>query len=109
MIRQRLPDGYDGWRGDVDEANIPEIAKFAEILDRDRNAVIAAITLPWSNGQTEGHVNRLKTIKRQMYGRAGFEMLRIRLLIPPWTCTESGEDPLFYAYIKRYHLRCVYC
>jgi transposase len=42
--------------------------------------VEAAVTEPWSNGQVEGHVNRLKTIKRQMYGRAGVELLRARLI-----------------------------
>ena len=40
----------------------------------------AAISLPWSNGQVEGHVNRLKMLKRQMYGRAGFELLKSRVL-----------------------------
>jgi len=43
-------------------------------------AVRAAFTLPWSNGQTEGHVNRLKFLKRQMYGRASVELLRLRVL-----------------------------
>jgi transposase len=42
--------------------------------------VKAALTLEWSNGQTEGHINRLKLLKRQMYGRAGFDLLRCRLL-----------------------------
>jgi transposase len=46
-------------------------------------AVRAGLTLEWSNGQTEGHVNRLKTLKRQMYGRAGFVLLRHRLLHRP--------------------------
>ena len=43
----------------------------------------AALELPWSNGQTEGQVNRLKMLKRQMYGRANLDLLRIRLLYAP--------------------------
>jgi len=55
---------------------------FAKSLHHDLAAVRAAFTLPWSNGQTEGHVNRLKFLKRQIYGRASVELLRIRVLRP---------------------------
>ena len=66
------------------------------MLRRDLKAVEQAITSRWSNGPVEGHINRLKMIKRQMYGRAGVELLRARVL--PWesvdiladTCTESA-------------------
>jgi len=66
------------------------------VLRRDLDAVKQAITSRWSNGPVEGHINRLKMIKRQMYGRAGFELLRARVL--PWQsfsfiearCTESA-------------------
>ncbi len=54
--------------------------RFCEGLERDNAAVLAAIQLPWSNGQVEGQVHRLKLIKRQMYGRAGFSLLRSRVL-----------------------------
>jgi len=47
----------------------------------DYDAVRAAMTVDWSNGQTEGQINRLKTIKRQMYGRAGLELLERRFLL----------------------------
>jgi transposase len=57
-----------------------EMRGFARSLRRDLAAVRAAFTLPWSNGQTEGHVNRLKYLKRQMYGRASVELLRLRVL-----------------------------
>jgi transposase len=50
------------------------------MLRRDRAAVEAALAQAWSNGQTEGQVNRLKPIKRQMYGRARFDLLRQRVL-----------------------------
>jgi len=83
MIMQRDPERFDGWCQQVNAANVPELVAFANSLDRDRHAVIAGITLPWSNGQTEGHVNRLKSIKRQMYGCAGFVMLRKHMLVPP--------------------------
>ena len=53
---------------------------FSYGLKKDFNAVIAAVETSWSNGQTEGQINRLKAIKRQMYGRAGFHLLRARVL-----------------------------
>lgn len=57
-----------------------EIRSFAEGLERDWPSVKAAIELPWSNGRAEGHVNRIKLIKRKMYGRANFDLLRIRVM-----------------------------
>jgi transposase len=53
---------------------------FASRLDRDRAAVIAALEHEWGNGQTEGQINRLKTLKRAMYGRAKFDLLKMRML-----------------------------
>lgn len=50
-------------------------------IDRDRDAVIAGLTLPWNSGAVEGHVNRIKMLKRQMFGRAGFALLRKRVLL----------------------------
>lgn len=52
-------------------------------IDRDRDAVIAGLTLPWNSGVVEGHVNRIKMLKRQMFGRAGFGLLRKRVLLAP--------------------------
>ena len=54
--------------------------RFAEGIRQDEAAVAAALTADWSNGPVEGHVNRLKVIKRQMYGRAGLRLLRARVL-----------------------------
>lgn len=54
-----------------------------EFLRQDLNAVTADLTLPWSSGVVEGHVNRVKTLKRAMYGRASFDLLRTRILITP--------------------------
>jgi transposase len=56
---------------------------FAGSLRHDLDAVTAGLTLPWSSGVVEGHVNRLKTIKRTMYGRASFDLLRARVFTQP--------------------------
>jgi len=80
MVRNRYPKGLRPWLDAVIENKIPELAGFAKSLRQDFNAVFAALSLPWSNGQVEGQVNRLKMIKRQMYGRAGFDLLRVRVI-----------------------------
>ncbi len=54
--------------------------RFARMLSRDLEAARNAVIEPWSNGQTEGQINKMKTLKRAMYGRAGAELLRARLL-----------------------------
>ena len=54
--------------------------RFCDGLRRDEKAVTAAVVLPWSNGQVEGQIHRLKLVKRQMYGRAKFNLLRRRVL-----------------------------
>jgi transposase len=59
---------------------LTSIERFARVLHRDIDAVKNAIPEPWSNGQAEGQINRLKTLKRAMYGRAGVDLLRARLL-----------------------------
>ncbi len=59
------------------------LRRFVSGLTRDRDAVEAALHLPWSNGPVEGQVHRLKLIKRQMYGRASFDLLRLRVLHKP--------------------------
>ncbi|WP_352572293.1 transposase [Mesorhizobium sp. M0074] len=56
------------------------IASFANGIIRDRAAVRAAITEPWSNGQTEGQITKLKLVKRQMYGRGKLDLLQARLI-----------------------------
>ena len=61
-------------------AGIMAISKFVRQLKRDQEVVENAVSQVWSTGPVEGHINRLKTVKRQMYGRAGFELLRSRVL-----------------------------
>lgn len=68
------------WLRRLTESQIPELERFAVGLDRDFEAVRAAVETRWSNGQVEGQVNRLKTLKRTMYGRAGMGLLRARVL-----------------------------
>jgi len=80
MIRERQADHLDGWLKDAEESGIAELRNLAHSLRGDYAPVKAALTSPWSNGQTEGNVNRLKMIKRTMYGRASFELLRNRVL-----------------------------
>jgi transposase len=62
------------------ESEIPEIEAFAAKLFQDKDAVVAATVWPYSQGQTEGRVNKLKLIKRSMYGRGKFDLLRQRVL-----------------------------
>jgi len=81
MVHDRQADSLDGWIERTCGADVPhELTVFAEGLLRDYEAVKGALSLEWSNGQVEGQVNRLKMIKRQMYGRAGFALLRQRVL-----------------------------
>jgi transposase len=80
MVGERRPEDLPSWLLQAEQSQIPEIKNFAGGIERDRAAVEAALRLPWSQGPVEGNVNRLKTLKRQMYGKAGFELLRQRVL-----------------------------
>ncbi len=77
MVRCKQADRLDGWLAAVKGS---ALAGFAGGLVRDLTAVRAALSLPWSTGPVEGQISRLKTIKRTMCGRAGFELLRHRVL-----------------------------
>ena len=80
LIRKRSSETLSDWLVKGEASSSPEIRRFAEGIRRDESAVLAAVTQRWSNGPVEGHINRLKTVKRQMYGRAGFVLLRARVL-----------------------------
>jgi transposase len=71
----------EAWLADACTSGLRAVETFAAGLEQDGAAVRAALTTPWSNGQTEGQVTRLKLLKRQMYGRAGFDLLRRRTLL----------------------------
>ena len=80
IVRRKADADLDPWLRDAEPSLI---ASFARGITKDLAAVRAAVTEPWSNGQTEGHVNRLKLVKRQMYGRAKLDLLEARLLGAP--------------------------
>lgn len=80
MLREREGERLDEWLDRVEKQGIPELQSFAAGLKKDYDAVKAGLTLEWSNGQTEGQVHRLKLLKRQMYGRGSFKLLRKRVL-----------------------------
>jgi len=80
IVRGRLSKALTPWLEAVAQSGLTPLKSFAAGLERDKTAVSAALSLIWSNGQTEGQVNRLKLIKRQMYGRAKFDLLRLRVL-----------------------------
>jgi transposase len=86
MVRERQHESLLPWLEDVAKSRISALTGFANGIKQDLAAVTNALSLPWSNGQTEGQVNRLKLIKRQMYGRANFDLLRRRVLARPMRC-----------------------
>ncbi len=81
ILTNRLGPTLPAWIDAVDASQLPGLTNFALHLLRDLDAVTAGLTLHWSSGGTEGAVNRIKKIKRQLYGRAGFELLRKMILL----------------------------
>jgi transposase len=77
MIRQKTAAELAPW---IAQARESLVASFGNGVEKDEAAVRAAIVLPWSNGQTEGQITRLKLVKRQMYGRAKIDLLQARLI-----------------------------
>ena len=80
MVRKRDGHRLQDWMQQVAESNFRDVKRFAQGLQRDKEEVLAGLTLVYSNGQVEGQINKLKLIKRQGYGRAGFSLLRQRVL-----------------------------
>jgi transposase len=80
IVRERRCSDLEAWMAEATQSGIEEFARFARGLQDDLTAVTAGLTLGWSNGVTEGQVHRLKLMKRQGYGRAGFALLRQRIL-----------------------------
>lgn len=80
MVRQSDREALPGW---IAEAAGSFLSSFAKGIAADHAAVAAALTEPWSNGQTEGQITRLKLVRRQMYGRGKRDLLRARLVAPP--------------------------
>jgi transposase len=80
MLRSRTGELLDPWLAQVQGSNLPELQSFAAGVEKDKEAVRAGLTWWINNGMVEGHVTKLKLIKRQGYGRAGFPLLRKRVL-----------------------------
>ncbi|GAC1529488.1 MAG: ISL3 family transposase [Chloroflexota bacterium] len=80
MLKKRARSALAGWLQQARASGVREMRGFANGLERDFDAVQAAVETPYSNGIVEGHINRLKMLKRQMYGRASLALLRIRVL-----------------------------
>lgn len=83
LVQQRAESEFDAWCQRVQESGVPELVSFSASLLTDEAAVRQALKSEWSNGQTEGQINRLKMLKRQMYGRAKLDLLRLRVLYAP--------------------------
>jgi transposase len=81
LLRERRGDELRQWVEAVVASGIAELVAFAKGLEQDWAAVVAGLTLEWSSGQVEGQVNRVKLIKRQMFGRAKADLLRKRVLL----------------------------
>ena len=80
LFRERSAKKLDEWLRDAFSCGIFTMRRFAKTLRQDKSAVQNAVTELWSNGQTEGQINRLKTLKRSMFGRASIGLLRARML-----------------------------
>ena len=77
MIRRKTESGLCAW---IERGRASLVSSFANGIDRDINAVRAAITSGWSNGQVEGQITKLKLVKRQMYGRGKLDLLQAKLI-----------------------------
>lgn len=80
MLRERQVGRLDGWLERATQCSAGALARFAQGVQREGAALRAALSLPWSTGPVEGHINRLKLLKRQMYGRAKLDLLERRFL-----------------------------
>jgi transposase len=77
MVRKKSLSDLEPW---LERARTSLVASFANGVIKDQAAVSAAITSPWSNGQTEGQITKLKLVKRQMYGRGKLDLLQARVI-----------------------------
>jgi transposase len=89
LVRQRQPERLDPWLKHATTSALQAVQRFAKGLYQDYDAVKAGVTLPWSTGPVEGHINRLKMLKRQMFGRAKLDLLSRRFLRTPGGAQEG--------------------
>jgi transposase len=83
LVRQRQPGQLDPWLQRATSSTLDALRRFAKGLYEDYEAIKAGVTVPWSTGPVEGHINRLKMLKRQMFGRAHLDLLGRRFLRAP--------------------------
>jgi transposase len=83
LVRQRQPERLDPWLKRATTSAVDAVQRFAAGLYEDYEAVKAGVTLPWSTSPVEGHINRLKMLKRQMFGRARLDLLSRRFVLAP--------------------------
>src|SRR5437016_6182853 len=89
--RQRQPDQLDPWLKRATTSALEAMQRFATGLSEDYEAVKAGVTLPWSTSPVEGHINRLKMLKRQMFGRARLDLLGRRFVRAPGREQEPAQ------------------
>ena len=93
LVRQRQPTQLDPWLKRATSSTIEALRRFATGLYEDYEAVKAGVTLPWSTSPVEGHINRLKMLKRHMFGRAHLDLLSRRFLLAPRDRRARVPDP----------------
>ena len=93
LVRTRQPERLEGWLARATTGPLGALQRFAQGLRDDYAAVKAGVTLPWSNGPVEGHINRLKMLKRQMFGRAHLDLLRRSFLRAPRAGPTQAPGP----------------
>jgi transposase len=81
LVRARAPERLERWLARAQASTLPAFQDFAHSLKSDQAAVQAAVRLPWSTGPVEGQINRLKMLKRQMYGRTSLDLLNRRFVL----------------------------
>ncbi len=91
MVRERTGEQLDAWLAAVKASHLEAFESFVTGVQQDKDAVLAGLTLPWSNGPLEGNVNRLKLIKRSMYGRAEVDLLKLRVLYQSKTSRDRKD------------------
>jgi transposase len=90
-LRERKWTRAVAWLADCENSQLPTLANFAKGLRQEQSAFVASLRYAWSNGPVEGQITRLKLLKRQMYGRAELDLLRIRFLAQ----TYSGHQQMW--------------
>ena len=92
LVRQRQPAQLDPWLQRATASTLEALQRFAQGLYEDYEAVRAGVTVPWSTGPVEGHINRLKMLKRQMFGRAHLDLLSRRFVGASGRTQTHGRD-----------------